>query len=184
MGAGCSREVPAAAALLTLLFPPLSAEAPEVEVYARNRAVDGEENTLNCFVSGFYPASIDIALLRNGEPMIGVQYGDMSFNDKWYFQRLVHAPFVPHRGDIYVCRVTHSAFTEPQSFRWGMVCLLLPALPPLPCQSQSLLISARSDSVPLLGKWECCNGVDFGSLVPYVGSWLGFSWAAARAVCT
>nr|XP_009934190.1 PREDICTED: beta-2-microglobulin [Opisthocomus hoazin] len=96
----------------------LRQQAPEVEVYARNRAVDGEENTLNCFVSGFYPASIDIALLRNGEPMIGVQYGDMSFNDKWYFQRLVHAPFVPHRGDIYVCRVTHSAFTEPQSFRW------------------------------------------------------------------
>uniref|UniRef100_A0A8D0EKG4 Beta-2-microglobulin n=1 Tax=Strix occidentalis caurina TaxID=311401 RepID=A0A8D0EKG4_STROC len=99
-----------------------------VEVYSRKHASSGEENVLNCFVSGFHPPKIDITLLKNGEPMTGVQYADMSFNDKWLFQRLVYAPFTPQKGDIYVCRVAHSAFREPQSFRWGIVCLPLQAL--------------------------------------------------------
>ncbi|XP_010084369.1 PREDICTED: beta-2-microglobulin, partial [Pterocles gutturalis] len=85
---------------------------------SRKHASPGEENTLNCFVSGFHPPKIDISLLKNGEPMSGVKYADMSFNDKWYFQRLVYAPFTPQKGDVYVCRVAHSAFREPQSFRW------------------------------------------------------------------
>ncbi|XP_075569829.1 beta-2-microglobulin [Pelecanus crispus] len=93
-------------------------EAPKVDVYSRKHAAYGEENTLNCFVSGFHPPKIDITLLKNGEPMSNVQYTDMSFNDKWYFQRLVYAPFTPKKGDIYVCRVAHSAFREPQLFRW------------------------------------------------------------------
>ncbi|KAM6303054.1 beta-2-microglobulin [Podargus strigoides] len=93
-------------------------EAPKVEVYSRSRAVEGEENTLNCFVSGFHPPEIDVTLLKNGEPMSDVKYTDMTFNDKWYFERLIYAPFTPQKGDTYVCRVVHSAFREPQQFRW------------------------------------------------------------------
>ncbi|NXH74407.1 B2MG protein, partial [Hydrobates tethys] len=92
-------------------------EAPKVEVYSRH-VTDGKKNTLNCFVSGFHPPKIDISLLKNGEPMSDVQYADMSFNDKWYFQRLVYAPFTPKKGDVYVCRVVHSTFREPQLFQW------------------------------------------------------------------
>ncbi|NXI99623.1 B2MG protein, partial [Psophia crepitans] len=108
----------AALVLVALLGLGAADEAPKVEVYSRQRAAEGEKNTLNCFVSGFHPPKIDIALLKNGEPMSDVQYADMSFNNKWQFERLVYAPFTPRRGDIYVCRVTHSAFPEPQSFRW------------------------------------------------------------------
>ncbi|XP_009467994.1 PREDICTED: beta-2-microglobulin [Nipponia nippon] len=93
-------------------------EPPKVEVYSRKHVSPGEENTLNCFVSGFHPPKIDVSLLKNGEPMSGVKYTDMSFNDKWYFERLVYVPFTPKKGDVYVCRVDHSAFREPQSFRW------------------------------------------------------------------
>ncbi|NXP54365.1 B2MG protein, partial [Heliornis fulica] len=104
--------------LIALLGPGGADEAPKVEVYSRKHAREGEPNTLNCFVSGFHPPKIDITLLKNGEPMSNVQYADMSFNNKWQFQRLVYAPFTPQKSDIYVCRVTHSAFKEPQSFRW------------------------------------------------------------------
>ncbi|KAM9515438.1 beta-2-microglobulin [Guaruba guarouba] len=93
-------------------------EAPKVDVYSRDLVTMGKENTLNCFVSGFYPPKIEISLLKNGEPMNNVKYTDLSFNDKWYFQRLVYAPFTPQKGDIYVCRVAHSTFEEPQSFQW------------------------------------------------------------------
>ncbi|XP_055573435.1 beta-2-microglobulin [Falco biarmicus] len=112
----------AGAALLLLLAALLGLgqadEAPKVEVYSRNHGVDGEENTLNCFVSGFHPPKINISFFKNGEPMSNVKYTDMSFNDKWYFQRLAYVTFTPRKGDIYVCRVAHSAFPEPQSFRW------------------------------------------------------------------
>ncbi|KAM6257334.1 beta-2-microglobulin [Porphyrio hochstetteri] len=94
------------------------AQAPKVEVYSRKHVQEGEENTLNCFVSGFHPPKIDITLLKNGEPMSNVEYADMSFNNKWQFERLVYAPITPGKGDVYVCRVTHAAFKEPQSFRW------------------------------------------------------------------
>ncbi|KFP81011.1 Beta-2-microglobulin, partial [Apaloderma vittatum] len=95
-----------------------STEPPKVEVYSRRHAGEGEENTLNCFVSGFHPPKINIELLRNGEPMSGVTYADMSFDKKWNFERLVYAPFSPRRGEEYVCRVTHSTLKEPQSYRW------------------------------------------------------------------
>ncbi|KAM6245837.1 beta-2-microglobulin [Spheniscus humboldti] len=93
-------------------------EAPKVEVYSRKHVSDGEENVLNCFVSGFHPPKIDISLLKNGEPMSNVKSTDMSFNENWQFQRLVYAPFTPRKGDVYVCRVAHSTFREPQFFLW------------------------------------------------------------------
>lgn len=137
---------------------PSSPEAPKVEVYSRRHANPGEENVLNCFVSGFHPPKIEILLLKNGEPMSNVQYADMSFNDKWYFQRLVYADFTPKKGDVYSCRVAHSAFREPQFFRWGIVCLPLQALPLFVCRSQSSLIYIHSVPVPLLRKWGAIIG--------------------------
>ncbi|XP_016156258.1 PREDICTED: beta-2-microglobulin [Ficedula albicollis] len=121
MGSAWSRERSEGGgllALLALLGQEAAAEAPKVEVYARSRAEEGKANTLHCFVSGFHPPKIDIELLKNGEPLPDVQYGDLSFNDKWQFQRLVHAPFIPTRGDIFVCRVAHSTMPEPRSYRW------------------------------------------------------------------
>ncbi|KAM6308867.1 beta-2-microglobulin [Aegotheles albertisi] len=93
-------------------------EPPKVEVYSRKQTGFGQENFLNCFVSGFHPPKIDITFLKNGEPMGGVQYADTSFNDKWYFERLAYVPFTPQKGDVYACRVAHSTFKEPQIFRW------------------------------------------------------------------
>ncbi|KFQ34552.1 Beta-2-microglobulin, partial [Mesitornis unicolor] len=93
-------------------------EAPKVEVYSRRRVVDGEENVLNCFVSGFHPPKIEISILKNGQPMSGVKYADMSFDDKWNFQRLVYVPIIPKKGDKYFCKVAHSTFPEPQLYRW------------------------------------------------------------------
>ncbi|NXG07613.1 B2MG protein, partial [Sakesphorus luctuosus] len=105
--------------LLALLGPGDATDhAPNVDVYARTRAVEGVENTLHCFITGFHPPKIDVELLKNGEPMPNVKYGDLSFNEKWRFQRLVYAPFVPVRGDEYTCRVMHSTMAEPQTYRW------------------------------------------------------------------
>ncbi|NXV07475.1 B2MG protein, partial [Cettia cetti] len=108
--------------LLLLALPGLEAagEEPKVEVYARSRAEEGKENILQCFITGFHPPKIDIELLKNGEPMPGVTYGDLSFNEEWKFQRLVYAPFFPTREDIFSCKVVHSTMPEPRVYRWGM----------------------------------------------------------------
>ncbi|XP_064245085.1 beta-2-microglobulin [Passer domesticus] len=105
-------------ALLALLGLGAAAEAPKVEVYARSRAEEGKENTLHCFVTGFHPPKINITLLKNGEPIPGVKYGDLSFNEKWQFQRLVYVPFVPTRGDSFSCRVMHSTMPEARDYLW------------------------------------------------------------------
>lgn len=125
-----------------------------MEVYSRTVSVPGQENTLTCFVRGFHPPQIDITLLENGEPMSGVQYADMSFDDKWFFQRLVYVPFTPKKGSTYVCRVDHSAFRGPQLFRWGIVCF--PLQPSPPCRTQSSLIYIHS--VPVFRKSDPIAG--------------------------
>ncbi|NWH38917.1 B2MG protein, partial [Chloropsis hardwickii] len=109
-------------ALLALLGLGAAAEAPKVEVYARSRAEEGKENILHCFVTGFHPPRIDIELLKNGQPMPGVTYGDLSFNEKWQFQRLVYVSFIPTKGDSFACKVAHSTMAEPAVYRWGMLC--------------------------------------------------------------
>ncbi|NWV91587.1 B2MG protein, partial [Machaerirhynchus nigripectus] len=95
-----------------------SGEAPKVEVYARSRAEEGKENILHCFITGFHPPKIDIELLKNGERIPGITYGDLSFNERWQFQRLVYAPFTPTREDTFVCRVAHSTMPEPRNYQW------------------------------------------------------------------
>ncbi|NXD23089.1 B2MG protein, partial [Spelaeornis formosus] len=109
-------------ALLGLLGLDAASEAPNVEVYTRFRAEEGKENVLQCFISGFHPRKIDIELLKNGEPIPGVKYGDLTFNEKWQFQLLVYAPFIPTREDVFTCRVVHSTMPEPGVYRWGMLC--------------------------------------------------------------
>ncbi|NXL83779.1 B2MG protein, partial [Alectura lathami] len=106
-------------ALLALLSLGQAKSAPKVQVYSRFPVKMGSENVLNCYVEGFHPPKIGIALLKDGVPMEGVQYSDMSFNDDWTFQRLAHVPFTPAKDAVYACQVEHEAFAEPQLFRWG-----------------------------------------------------------------
>ncbi|XP_021409809.1 beta-2-microglobulin isoform X2 [Lonchura striata] len=110
-------------ALLALLGLGAAAESPKVEVYARSRAEEGKENILHCFVTGFHPPKIDIKLLKNGEPIPGVKYGDLSFNEKWQFQRLVYVPFTPTKGDTFSCEVAHSTMPKSRNYLWGMLLL-------------------------------------------------------------
>ncbi|XP_062439608.1 beta-2-microglobulin [Rhea pennata] len=104
--------------LVALVGSQETKQAPTVQVYSRYPVKLGTENVLNCYVEGFHPPKIDITLLKNGEPMPGVKYSDMSFSDNWTFQRLVYAPFTPTKYDDYTCRVNHVALPEPQTFKW------------------------------------------------------------------
>ncbi|NWU91409.1 B2MG protein, partial [Upupa epops] len=116
--AGAMAVVPRMLLLLGLIGLVRAGEVPKVEVYSRHPADSGQRNTLICYVSGFHPPQINITLLKNGEPMSDVKYTDMSFNDKWLFQRMAYTDFIPKEDDLFVCRVAHSTLSEPQSYRW------------------------------------------------------------------
>ncbi|KAG8505268.1 Beta-2-microglobulin, partial [Galemys pyrenaicus] len=91
---------------------------PKVQVYSRNPFEIGNPNYLNCYVSGFHPATINIELLKNGEKMESEQ-SDLSFSKDWSFYLLVHTNFTPNGKDEYSCRVTHETLTEPMEVKWG-----------------------------------------------------------------
>nr|BAD22698.1 beta-2 microglobulin [Gallus gallus] len=105
-------------ALVALFGLSQAGVTPKVQVYSRFPASVGAKNVLNCFVEGFHPPRITITLMKDGVPMEGAQYSDMSFKDDWTFQRLVHADFTPSSEAVYTCKVEHETFKEPQVFKW------------------------------------------------------------------
>uniref|UniRef100_K7GHY8 Beta-2-microglobulin n=1 Tax=Pelodiscus sinensis TaxID=13735 RepID=K7GHY8_PELSI len=108
-----SGRISTTSALRTVIDP------PKVHVYSRHPAENGKSNVLNCYVEGFHPPNIHIKLLKNDKEMDGVEMSDLSFNDDWTFQRLVHVPFTPNGNDRYECHVEHSALQTPKKVRWG-----------------------------------------------------------------
>lgn len=106
-------------ALLILCCFPIPAETPQVQVYSRNPAEKGKENTLNCYVDKFHPPKINITLEKNGQRIENMQVSDLSFADDWTFQLLVHAPVTPNGKDEYTCRVEHVTLGKPRVVKWG-----------------------------------------------------------------
>ncbi|XP_004687597.1 PREDICTED: beta-2-microglobulin [Condylura cristata] len=110
----------AALALLVLLaVTGLEAEKrpPKVQVYSRRPMETGKPNFLNCYVSGFHPAPIEIELRKNGEKMPSEQ-SDLSFSKDWSFYLLVHTAFTPNGKDEYTCYVSHETLKEPLIVKW------------------------------------------------------------------
>nr|XP_024656570.1 H-2 class II histocompatibility antigen, A-U alpha chain-like [Maylandia zebra] len=95
--------------------PPLQRDAPSaVMIYSRDEVEFGEENTLICHVTGFYPAPVNVSWTKNGQKVtegssINVPY----LNKDWTFTQISRLQFTPQQGDIYSCAVQHLALTEP-----------------------------------------------------------------------
>ncbi|KAJ6664065.1 hypothetical protein lerEdw1_008280 [Lerista edwardsae] len=107
---------------LVFLLGFLNAEnkTPHVQVYSRDPAKKGKENTLNCYVDGFHPPKINITLEKNGQRIENMQVSDLSFANDWTFQLLVHAPITPSGNDEYACRVEHVTLENPKIVKWGL----------------------------------------------------------------
>ncbi|XP_059181130.1 mamu class II histocompatibility antigen, DR alpha chain-like [Centropristis striata] len=111
-----------AVTLKALKNPPVKLYAPSSPVvYSRDDVELGEENTLICYVTGFYPAPVDFSWTKNGQNVtegtsVNVPYPnkDASYNQ---FSSLV---FTPKLGDIYSCSVTHLALDQPQTRFWNV----------------------------------------------------------------
>ncbi|XP_078793045.1 mamu class II histocompatibility antigen, DR alpha chain-like [Oryzias latipes] len=99
---------------------PLERDPPSnVVVYSRDEVELGEQNTLICHVSGFYPAPVNVSWTKNGERVSGSINIPFPSSDGTFTQ-ISRLPFVPQLGDIYSCSVEHPALTEVQTKIWDV----------------------------------------------------------------
>ncbi|KAL2092148.1 hypothetical protein ACEWY4_011946 [Coilia grayii] len=95
---------------------PAVAEAPPVSfLYPRDEVKLGNENTLICLISGFYPPRLTVRWTKNDKNVTeGVSSSQlrMNVNDGSYSQ-FSSLMFTPQRGDIYTCTVEHPALDWP-----------------------------------------------------------------------
>ncbi|XP_030579239.1 HLA class II histocompatibility antigen, DP alpha 1 chain-like [Archocentrus centrarchus] len=72
------------------------------------------KNTLICYVTGFYPAPVNVSWTKNGESVIEGTSISVAFpNTDGTFRQTARLDFVPQPGDSYTCTVEHVALTRP-----------------------------------------------------------------------
>ncbi|XP_036212409.1 LOW QUALITY PROTEIN: DLA class II histocompatibility antigen, DR-1 beta chain-like [Myotis myotis] len=92
---------------------------PTVTVYPAKTQRLQHHNLLVCSVNGFYPGSIEVRWLRNGqEEEAGVVSTGLIRNGDWTFQTLVMLETVPWTGEVYTCQVRHPSSTSPVTVEW------------------------------------------------------------------
>nr|AYN72157.1 MHC class II antigen alpha chain [Oreochromis niloticus] len=93
---------------------PLEHDAPSgVMIYTRDEVEFGEENTLICYVTGFYPAPVNVSWTKNKEKVTGSSINVPYINKDGTFTQIARLQFTPQLGDVYSCKVEHLALTEP-----------------------------------------------------------------------
>ncbi|CAI5677876.1 unnamed protein product [Oreochromis niloticus] len=94
---------------------PSSNHAPSaVMIYTRDEVEFGEENTLICHVTGFYPAPVNVSWTKNGQKVTEGSSTNVPYPNKdGPFTQISRLQFTPQLGDIYSCTVQHLALTEP-----------------------------------------------------------------------
>ncbi|XP_067435440.1 RLA class II histocompatibility antigen, DP alpha-1 chain-like [Thunnus thynnus] len=90
-------------------------------IYPKDKVEFGVQNTLICHVTGFYPAPVEVYWTKNGQKVtegtsINVPYP----NTDGSYRQSSRLEFIPQQGDIYICRVTHPALTEPLTRMWDV----------------------------------------------------------------
>nr|XP_023010936.2 H-2 class II histocompatibility antigen, A-U alpha chain [Maylandia zebra] len=93
-------------------FPPKHI-APSVMIYTRDEVEFGENNTLICHVTGFYPAPVNVSWTKNEQKVTGSSINTPYPNKDGSFRQTSRLDFTPQLGDIYRCAVEHLSLTEP-----------------------------------------------------------------------
>nr|AYN72120.1 MHC class II antigen alpha chain [Oreochromis niloticus] len=95
-------------------FPPKHIAPSAVMIYTRDEVEFGEENTLICHVTGFYPAPVNVSWTKNQQKVTeGSSINTPYLNKDGSFRQTSRLDFTPQLGDIYRCAVEHLSLTEP-----------------------------------------------------------------------
>ncbi|KAI6057480.1 MHC class II antigen beta chain [Aix galericulata] len=78
-----------------------------------------QTDRLACYVTGFYPAEIEVKWFKNGqEETKHVVSTDVIQNGDWTYQVLVMLESTPQHGDTYKCHVQHASLKSPITYEW------------------------------------------------------------------
>ncbi|XP_074786669.1 class II histocompatibility antigen, B-L beta chain-like [Athene noctua] len=94
---------------------------PKVRVAPVQSSSLPQTDRLACYVTGFYPAEIEVKWFQNGrEETERVVSTDVIPNGDWTYQVLVMLETSPRRGDTYTCQVEHVSLQQPVGQRWEL----------------------------------------------------------------
>lgn len=111
----------------------MSSSAPPMSsIYPRDEVKVGFENTLVCYIAGFYPPRLTVRWTKNNKHVTqGVSNSQLRVNvNDFTFTMFSTLKFTPQKGDIYTCTVGHSALERPMTREFGKVfhCILCKSL--------------------------------------------------------
>ncbi|XP_066499271.1 H-2 class II histocompatibility antigen, A-U alpha chain-like [Hoplias malabaricus] len=101
---------------LTVLTPAVTepADAPQSSIYTKENVELGSNNTLICYITGFYPPHIKVTWTKNN-----VIVTDVANFSNFYpiadgtYKLVSTLSFIPEKGDVYTCSVNHTALDRP-----------------------------------------------------------------------
>ncbi|XP_044196751.1 RLA class II histocompatibility antigen, DP alpha-1 chain-like [Thunnus albacares] len=101
---------------------PLKFDPPSSPIiYPKDKVELGVQNTLICHVTGFYPAPVEVSWTKNGQKVTEGTSINVPFpNTDGSYRQTSRLEFIPQQGDIYSCKVTHPALTEPLTRMWDV----------------------------------------------------------------
>ncbi|KAM3590263.1 uncharacterized protein V6R79_006747 [Siganus canaliculatus] len=101
---------------------PLDNDPPSSPVvYPKDDLVQGEENVLVCYVTGFYPAPVTFSWTKNGKNVTeGTSVNVPYPNKDGSFHQTSRLDLVPQQGDVYSCSVKHLSLQEPLTRLWDV----------------------------------------------------------------
>ncbi|XP_066842941.1 class II histocompatibility antigen, B-L beta chain-like [Anser cygnoides] len=92
---------------------------PKVRVSPMQSSSLPQTDRLACYVTGFYPAEIEVKWFKNGqEETKHVVSTDVIPNGDWTYQVLVMLESTPQHGDTYKCQVEHASLQSPITHEW------------------------------------------------------------------
>ncbi|XP_035428292.1 class II histocompatibility antigen, B-L beta chain-like [Cygnus atratus] len=92
---------------------------PKVRVSPMQSSSLPQTDRLACYVTGFYPAEIEVKWFKNGqEETKHVVSTDVIQNGDWTYQVLVMLESTPQHGDTYKCQVEHVSLQSPITHEW------------------------------------------------------------------
>ncbi|KAM4714229.1 H-2 class II histocompatibility antigen, E-S beta chain-like isoform 3-T4 [Anableps anableps] len=92
---------------------------PTVRLYSRTPPAGGHPAMLVCRVYSFYPKTIEVRWLRDGQEVTSdVTTTDEMEDGDWYYQVHSTLEYTPRSGEHISCRVEHASLKEPLITAW------------------------------------------------------------------
>ncbi|KAL7884021.1 hypothetical protein AOLI_G00067910 [Acnodon oligacanthus] len=101
--------------------PAEARDAPQTSIYSKDDVELGSNNTLICFITGFYPPHIGVWWTKNNANATdGVTFSRFYPLSDGSFNLVSRLRIIPEKGDVYTCTVEHVALDRHLTKTWDV----------------------------------------------------------------